>query len=59
MDARLGFQQFSSVRQDTFYLGHHEKCGDYAGIEVAHMIRKKQFQTNHTSPFKQFARLAA
>ena len=30
-----------------------------AGIEVAHMIRKKQFQSNHTSPFKQFASLAA
>lgn len=30
-----------------------------AGIEVAHMIRKKQFQSNHTFPFKQFASLAA
>ena len=30
-----------------------------AGIEVAHMIRKQQFQSNHSSPFKQFASLAA
>jgi len=29
------------------------------GIEVALMIRKKPFQSNQTSPFKQFASLAA
>ncbi|MGR3660845.1 MAG: IS6 family transposase, partial [Paracoccaceae bacterium] len=28
-------------------------------IEVAHMIRKQQFQSNYTSPFEQFANLAA
>jgi len=29
------------------------------GIEVAHMIRKRQFGQNGLSPFKQFAALAA
>ena len=43
----LGFKTFHSV------------VATLAGIEVAHMIRKKQFQTSHTSPFKQFASLAA
>jgi putative transposase len=37
----------------------HSAAATLAGIEVAHMVRKKQFQTNHTSPFKQFASLAA
>ena len=31
----------------------------FAGIEVAHMIQKKQFQSNHASPFETFASLAA
>ena len=43
----LGFKAFQSA------------AATLAGIEVAHMIRKQQFQTNHTSPFKQFASLAA
>ena len=37
----------------------HSAAATLAGIEVAHMIRKQQFQLNHTSPFKQFASLAA
>ena len=37
----------------------HSAQATLVGIEVAHMIRKKQFQSNHTSPFKQFASLAA
>lgn len=37
----------------------HSAAATLAGIEVAHMIRKQQFLMNHTSPFKQFASLAA
>ena len=37
----------------------HSAAATLAGIEAAHMIRKKQFQSNHMSPFKQFANLAA
>lgn len=37
----------------------HSAVATLAGIEVAHMIRKQQFLSNHTSPFKQFASLAA
>ena len=37
----------------------HSAAATIKGIEVAHMIRKQQFQSNHTSPFKQFASLAA
>lgn len=37
----------------------HSAAATLAGIEVAHMIRKQQFQSNHISPFKQFASLAA
>ncbi len=37
----------------------HSATATLAGIEVAHMIRKKQFQSNHISPFKQFEYLAA
>lgn len=37
----------------------HSAAATLAGIEVAQMIRKQQFQTNHTSPFKQFPSLAA
>lgn len=46
----LGFKTFHSA---------HSAAATLAGIEVAHMIRKQQFQSNHTSPFKQFASLAA
>lgn len=37
----------------------HSAAARLAGIEVAHIIRKQQFLSNHTSPFKQFASLAA
>jgi len=37
----------------------HSAVATISGIEVAHMIRKQQFQSNHTSPFEQFASLAA
>lgn len=37
----------------------HSATATLAGIEVAHMIRKQQFKSNHISPFKQFASLAA
>ena len=37
----------------------HSATATHAGSEVAHMIRKQQFQSNHASPFKQFASLAA
>lgn len=37
----------------------HSATATLNSIEVAHMIRKQQFQSSHTSPFKQFASLAA
>lgn len=37
----------------------HSAVATLAGIEVAHMIRKEQLPSNHASPFKQFASLAA
>ncbi|MBC8719908.1 IS6 family transposase [Ochrobactrum sp. Marseille-Q0166] len=37
----------------------HSASATIAGIEVAHMIRKKQFANNNRSPFKVFAQLAA
>ena len=37
----------------------HSSAATLASIEVAQMTRKQQFQSNHTSPFKQFASLAA
>jgi len=30
----------------------HSAAATLSGIEAAHVIRKKQFQTNHASPFK-------
>jgi len=36
----------------------HSASATLQGIEVAHMIRKKQFDHNGLSPFKQFAALA-
>lgn len=38
--AMLGFKAF------------HLAAATLSGIEAAHVIRKKQFQTNHASPFK-------
>ncbi len=37
----------------------HTAAATLAGIEVAHMIRKKQFSVNGISAFQQFAALAA
>lgn len=37
----------------------HTAAATLAGIEVAHMIRKKQFPANGISAFQQFAALAA
>lgn len=37
----------------------HSAAATLAGIETAHMIRKTQIPTNHTSPFEIFASLAA
>jgi putative transposase len=37
----------------------HSAVATLDGIETAHMIRKQQFKSNHTSPFEQFANLAA
>ena len=48
-----------TTRPTLGFKAFHSAAATLAGIEVAHMIRKKQFQSNHTSPFKQFASLAA
>ncbi|MGR3663067.1 MAG: IS6 family transposase [Paracoccaceae bacterium] len=48
-----------TTRPTLGFKAFHSAAATLAGIEVAHMIRKKQIQTNHTSPFKQFASLAA
>jgi len=37
----------------------HSATAAIAGIEVAHMIRKRQFEANDLSAFQQFAVLAA
>jgi putative transposase len=37
----------------------HSATATIAGIEVAHMIRKRQFTENGLSAFQQFAVLAA
>ena len=47
------------TRSTLGFKAFHSAAATLAGIEVAHMIRKKQFQSNHISPFKQFASLAA
>jgi len=47
------------TRPTLGFKAFHSATATLAGIEVAHMIRKKQFRTNHSSPFKQFASLAA
>ena len=46
------------TRPTLGFKAFHSAAATLAGIEVAHMIRKQQFQTNYTSPFKQFASLA-
>lgn len=45
--AMMGFKAF------------HSASATIAGIEIAHMIRKDQFAANGTTPFQQFAALAA
>jgi len=47
------------TRPTLGFKAFHSAAATLAGIEVAHMIRKQQFESNHTSPFKQFASLAA
>ena len=47
------------TRPTLGFKAFHSATATLAGIEVAHMIRKKQFQSNHSSPLKQFASLAA
>ena len=37
----------------------HSASATLAGIEVAHMIRKKPFTNDNCSPFQVFAELAA
>lgn len=37
----------------------HSAAVTLAGIAAAHMIRKRQLHTNHSSPLKQFASLVA
>ncbi|KEY03682.1 integrase [Brucella suis bv. 4 str. 40] len=37
----------------------HSASATIVGIEVAHMIRKKQFANDNRSPFEIFAQLAA
>ncbi|MRN50681.1 DDE-type integrase/transposase/recombinase, partial [Brucella sp. 10RB9214] len=37
----------------------HSAAATIAGIEMAHMIRKKQFANDNRSPFEVFAQLAA
>ena len=47
------------TRPTLGFKAFHSAAATLAGIEVAHMIRKKQFHTNHASPFETFASLAA
>ena len=47
------------TRPTLGFKAFHSAVATLAGIEVAHMIRKQQFQSNHTSLFKQFSSLAA
>ncbi len=37
----------------------HSASATIAGIEIAHMIREKQFANDNRSPFEMFAQLAA
>ncbi len=41
------------------FKAYHSASATIAGIEVAHMIRKKQFPNDNRSPFQVFAELAA
>jgi len=47
------------TRPTLGFKAFHSAAATLAGIEVAHMIQKKQLQSSHMSPFKQFESLAA
>lgn len=47
------------IRPKLGFKAFHSAAATLAGVEVAHMIRKRQLPSNHTSPFEQFASLAA
>ncbi|MBL4767925.1 MAG: DDE-type integrase/transposase/recombinase [Rhodobacteraceae bacterium] len=47
------------TRPTLDYKAFYSATATLAGIEVTHMIRKQQFQSNHSSPYKQFVSLAA
>ena len=47
------------TRPTLGFKAFHSAAATLAGIEVAHMIRKKQIHTNYSSPFETFASLAA
>jgi putative transposase len=47
------------TRPTLGFKAFHSAAATLAGIEVAHMIRKQQLKSKHTSPFEQFVSLAA
>lgn len=47
------------TRQTQCFGAFHSAAATLQGIEVAHMIRKRQFGQNGTTGFQQFAQLAA
>ena len=47
------------ITKHTGFKAFDSPSATIAGIEVAHMIRKKQFANNNRSPFEVFAELAA
>jgi len=47
------------TRPTRGFKAFHSAAATLAGMEVTHMIRKKQIPTNHASPFESFASLAA
>ena len=47
------------TRPTLGFKAFHSAAATLAEVEAAHMIRKQQFQSNHTSTFEQFASLAA
>ena len=48
-----------NTRPTLGFKAFHSAAATLAGIEVAHMIRKKQIHTNCASPFQTFASLVA
>lgn len=47
------------TKQKTGFKAFHSASATLAGIEVAHMIRKNQFDNDNRSPFEVFAELTA